>query len=390
MIEVLPWFLGLLVVLVVSLALWLVFRRRRPAETEDDYTKALELWLAGDLEGARNRFRAAIDKEPQAVDPYLQLGNLLRQTGDPRRAAVLHRGLTVRQDIPRRKRVSIALSLAEDLLTMQQWQEAAKVLDTLGTVGSTSTRYWRARFNQWIGMEKPTEAARILNAAHRAVAGPQAETFREQFGLFLADRALVEARAGNSSVARRLLKEIPGESGATAKSNYVRALLAAHDGDTQAAVAAATSGLLETPEEMLLFLPTLQEALLQSGHFERSLPILEAACQAESAPPELWLALALLYDKLGRREDAISLLEHKKGDPGLTPNVAAPYLKVLSKEQPHSEFARVWRSLHLPTTATVVWRCSKCGNRLADVRWFCPACHGFDSYQVDRRRKGSA
>jgi lipopolysaccharide biosynthesis regulator YciM len=144
---------------------------------------------------------------------------------------------------------------------------------------------------------------------------------------------------------------------------------------------------METPEEMVLFLPTLQEALLQSGHFARSLPILESACQAETAPPELWLSLALLYDKLGRREDAIGMLEQKRKDPRLTPNVAAPLLKLISEESPDHDFARVWRSLHMPTTATVQWRCNKCSTQRSDVRWFCPVCQGFDTYRVDRRRE---
>jgi lipopolysaccharide biosynthesis regulator YciM len=382
-----PWFFGVLVVAVVALALWLVFRRRQPPEAEDDYTKALELWLAGDLTGARGLFRAAIAKDPQAVDPYLQLGNLLRQTGDPKRAAVLHRGLTVRQDIAPRKRISIALSLAEDLLAMQHWQEAAEVLDSLGAAGAASTRYWRARFAQWVGMENHNAAASTLKSAYHAEKGSQADLFRTEYGFYLADRALIEARAGNGSAARRLLKEIPATGPAAAKSTYVQALLAAQEGDASAAITAAASGLMETPEEMVLFLPTLQEALLQSGHYARSLPILETACQAETSPPELWLSLALLYDKLGRREDAIGLLELKQNDPRLTPNVAAPLLKLLSKDSPDPDFVRVWRTLHQSATAAVSWRCRKCGTRQVDVRWFCPVCHGFDTYRVDRRRE---
>ncbi len=390
MTDPITWISGILVVIVVALALWLVFQRRRPAIPEDDYTKALELWLAGDLDGARSRFRSAIAKNPSVVDPYLQLGNLLRQTGDPRRAALLHRSLTVRRDIPRTQRVSIALSLAEDLLTLKQWQEAGEVLDTMKSLATTAARYWRARFTQWVGLGDAAEAARTLRLAAQACPAPDGPAFREWFGFYQADRALVEARAGNGAEARKLLREIPPESRAAAKSNYLRALLAAQEGDTQKAVATATTGLIEAPEEMVLFLPTLQKALLESGHFTRSLPILESACQSETAPPELWMALALLYEKLDRRDDAIGLLELKQPDQRLTPNIAAPYLKLLAAEEPHTAFARVWQGLHLPTPAMLQWRCARCGAKQTGVRWFCPACHGFDTYTVDRRREVTA
>jgi len=260
----------------------------------------------------------------------------------------------------------------------------------LKSLATNSARYWRARFAQWVGLQNAVEAARSLRMAAQACPAPEGPAFLEQFGLYQADRALVHARDGDSTEAHKLLKEIPRQSRAAAKSKYLHALLAAQEGDTQKAVSIATTGLIEAPEEMVLFLPALQEALLESGHFTRSLPILESACQSDTAPPELWMALALLYEKLGRREDAIGLLELKRNDPRLTPNIAAPYLKLLATEESHTAFARVWRGLHLPTPAMLQWRCTRCGVKQSGVRWFCPTCHGFDTYTVDRRREVTA
>ncbi len=388
--ELMPWLYGVLVVAVAALALWIVFRRRRPMVREDDYTKALELWLAGDLDGSRDRFRLAIDKDPHTIDPYLQLGDLLRQTGEARRAAILHRGLTVRRDVPRQKRVSITLSLAEDLLATKNWREVGEVLDTLKTVAATSARYWRARFDQCVGMANEQEAAQALRAAAHMCEDPSARIFSEQYAFFQADRALCSARENRAGEAKRLLKDIPSESPATAKANFVRALLAAQDGDAELAISLTTEGLIGTPEEIALFLPTLQEALLDSGRFARSLPILESACQTESAPPSMWIALALLYEKLGRREDAITLLVRKARDPRLTPNAAAPFLRLLAAEQADSDFGRVWGALSLPSTANSEWTCTSCGTNRMDIRWFCPVCHSFNSYTVDRRREETA
>jgi len=378
--ELIPWFFGLLVLVGAAIALWFLFRRRRALVPEDHYTQGLELWLAGDLPAARTALRQAIEVDPGGIDPYLQLGNLLRLTGDAKRAAVLHRNLTARRDIPREKRVSIALSLAEDLLVMQRWLEARSVLDSLKSLATTSPRYWRARFAQWLGLQNEEEAAGALRSAGKSCPETEGTVFRQQFALFQADRALRSCRDGAGGEAKRLLRDVPAEGPTAAKATFIRALVAAQAGDAEQALEVAGAGLLDTPAEMAVFLPALQAVLLESGHFTRTLPILERACQAESAPASLWISLALLYEKLGRREDAIDLLTSKADDPGLTPDTAAPFLKILAAEQAGTDLGRLWRTLHLPAAGGTRWRCRSCGEFRPDVHWFCPACHGFDTF----------
>jgi lipopolysaccharide biosynthesis regulator YciM len=379
--SVSSWLFVVLVLAAAALALIIVFRRRRAKVPEDDYTQALEKWLAGDLAGARKALRAAIDHDPSSVDPYLQLGNLLRKQGDAQRAAVIHRGLTVRGDIPATKRLSISLALADDLLALSQWSEAKSVLDSLEAVAGHSARFWRARFAQCLGLRDEAAAARALHTAAARMSGPEKEIFRRQSGLFQLDRALHLTRAGETDAAKRLLKDVPPLPELAAKTTFVRALIAAQIGDIPKAIKIATEGLMDAPQEMALFLPALQQALLESGHYERSIPILESACQSENAPASLWIALALLYEKMDEREKAVRLLEDKAQDPRLTPDVAAPLLKLLAGENRTSPWGRIWQTLHLPAT-TKIWRCLVCGHVQEDVRWFCPACHSFDSHQA--------
>jgi lipopolysaccharide biosynthesis regulator YciM len=374
-----PWlFIGLLVLGAV-LGLLLVFPRRQARVQEDAYTQGLEQWLAGDLKKAQTSFRKAIELDPGAVDPYLQLGNLLRLGGDAKRAAVLHRGLTVRNDVPPGKRVSISLALADDLIQMQHWAEAKGVLDSLEPLAAGLPRFWRARFAHCLGAGDEPAASRALQSATTRCGQPNAQMFRDQHVLFQLDRALRFCRVEKPGEAKRLLKELPRDGRHSAKVAFVRALIAAQTESAEEAVATATRGLVDAPEAMELFLPALQQALLSSGHYERSIPILETASRAETAPASLWIALALLYEKLGEREKGIALLEDKAGDPRLTPNVAAPLLKLLAMEDRHSAWARIWRTLHLPASLRH-WQCQSCGSKQADVRWFCPACHSFDSF----------
>jgi lipopolysaccharide biosynthesis regulator YciM len=96
------------------------------------------------------------------------------------------------------------------------------------------------------------------------------------------------------------------------------------------------------------------------------------------------MALARLYEKLDRREDAIRLLATKRGDPRLTPDAAAPYLRLLTAEEPTAAFSRVWNLLGDPD-AHHGYRCRQCGHREPELRWFCPDCLSPDSFGPDRR-----
>jgi lipopolysaccharide biosynthesis regulator YciM len=378
--EIVPWFLGVLVLAAVVLTVVSLFRRRDRSLPEDHYTRGLELWLAGDLAGAARLLKRAVEGNPDAVDPYLQLGNLLRQQGDARRAAVLHRGLTVRRDIPRQMRVSITLALAEDLVALRQWREVREVLDSVEPLAQRLPRYWEARLAMWLGLGDPGAAARALGSAARQCTAAAADDFARRHAAFCLDQALLEAREGEAAQARRWLKEAGGHPEDAARALYVRGILARKGDDPDRTVALAAEGLENHPEHGALFLPLLQQTLLESGRFERTIGILQEACRTATAPPSLWIALALLYWKMDRREEALALLEGKAPEGRLTPDAAAPLLRILIKEQGSPELRQLWSTLTAPAIAQG-WRCVDCGAAATQVRWFCPACHSHAGYR---------
>ena len=139
---------------------------------------------------------------------------------------------------------------------------------------------------------------------------------------------------------------------------------------------AVTASTLTT---LAVFLPVLQDVLLRSGQYARTIPILERACQSENAPPSLWIDLALLYEKLGEREKALRFLESKAGRGNFTPNAAAPLLRLLAIDAPASDLTEVWNMLNMPAPARG-WACGKCGRLENGIRWFCPGCLRFNTF----------
>ena len=374
------------VVAVVGILLWRSLRSPGARTGDDGYQQALELWVAGEREEAVRMLTAVVKANPTSVDPFLTLGNLLRRRGDFSRAAVLHRGLTLRPELPRPKKLAVGLALAEDLVALERWDEAREVLDTVMKDATGRASYWKVRFAQWQGQGNLPEAARTLKAAPRFVPERERPWFVAAYAAFQLDRALAHAAAGEAAEARARLKDVEKIPGAVNRAALVRAVLAAVSDDAHEAVTVASEELLDTPEELSIFLPLLQEVLLRTGQYARTIPILERACQAENAPPSLWISLALLYEKLDERGKALRLLEAKAGRPAFTPDAAEPYLRVLMREAGGTDAARVWAMLSRPTRPGS-WTCSACGRREESVRWFCETCRAFDSFNRDRRSR---
>lgn len=378
--ALLPWLVGLIAVGAVGWVLWRNYRERDVQPRPDDYLHALELWIEGELGEAEKLLHRVVHADPHAVEPFLYLGNLLRLRGDAERAAVLHRGLTVRPQLTLNQKILAGLSLAEDLNALGRWDESGQVLDTLLRGATGRSRYWRARFAQRHGQGHLPEAARTLMHAPRHVPERDSAWFRSAYASYQLDRALRHALAGEAGDARARLKDVRQIPGAESRVALVQAILAAVANDAAGAVTVASEQLLHNPTELGIFLPLLEEVLLQSGQYARTIPILERACQAEDAPASLWVDLAMLYEKLDQREKALRLLESKAHRPRFTPDAAAPYLKMLMAEVPGSDVARVWGLLARPRAADV-WGCAACGRQSDHIRWFCPGCGTFDSYR---------
>jgi lipopolysaccharide biosynthesis regulator YciM len=370
------------VVVVAVGSLYLVFRRPPRRPREDRYSQALELWLAGDRTGAAELLRRLVADDPDAVDPYLQLGILLRELGDPARAAVIHRSLTVRPGLTREKRITVGLALADDLAALARWQEVETVLDELAPVAGQLPRFVWLRFAAFYERGDLPEAARTLKRESRRRDGQDRALFEQAYAAFQLDRALQHARAGETGAAQARLRDVDRLPAAKPRAAFVRALLAARNGDATAAGEAVTTGLLAAPEELTLYWTDLQEVLLETGQYDRTIPILESACRESAAPPNLWVALALLYEKLGRREQGVRLLAGKAGDPRLTPDVAAPFLRLLVADRDGESLRAVWAALAMPESRMRRrrWVCGSCGRDEAAVRWFCPECRSFAGY----------
>ncbi len=359
-------------VAVGALLLW-ALRVKSPATVDDLYLEALEAWSAGDLQLAEENLRKSVAADPQGVDSFLKLGDLLRLRGRPDKASALHRGLIARADLPANRRVQAGLSLAEDMLAMTRYHEAGQVLDTLVRHAGASARYWQARFVQWAGLGDAREAAKALKFAGDHLPDGEAGTFRESYGYYQLDRAFAAALDHEHSTAAALCKNIPAGSTAAGLEPLVRAVIRVGKGDTDGAMNIAASSLADQPQALLAFQAVLRPALLEQGQFTRAIPLLERIVQQQEVPVPLVMELALLYEKTGRLEQAIDLLVSQKDRRDLTCGSGSALLNILIRQRGDADLRRLWDAFHHPE-AGAGWYCPACGARRERCGWFCPSC----------------
>lgn len=385
-----PWLLGAVLLSGAAVALWVALRRpsERPASREG-HADALMHWLDGRLEDARDVLRAHVQRFPDADEAYLHLGILYRLTGDPGRATALHRSLAVRPGLSQERRVAVGLELAADLIDLARWQEAGEVLAQLATHARHQARWYRLRFAAAVGRDHLADAVQSLREGEKRLGEADAGRLRALRAAWLTDRALMLVRDGRDREAREAVSHARGLEEATGRVYLIRALLAAHAGDPDGVVRSIEKGLASHPLDMAPALPSIEGLLAEAGHFLRVVPILEEACRRDDSPPSLWIALARLYEKLDRRDDSLRLLAGKRGDPRLTPDNAAPYLRLLTAGHADAPFTRVWNLLTDPLRDRC-FVCEGCGRVESDIRWFCPDCGRADGFVPRAERPATA
>lgn len=374
-----PWLAGSAVAAMAVVALWLTLRQPKTDHIDDLRNKALDLWLAGDHVGARDALREYVNHHPHDTEAYFQLAALMRLTGEPGRAAALHQSLAVRRDLAPWRRLASGLGLAEGFMDLKRYEDAEAALDEVAELAAGDVRWYRLRFAAAVRRGSPETAADVLRSGEKRLAAEPAAELKILRAAWLTDRALQLVHDGELAGARKLLGKARGLEPAAGRVLLVRAILAAAEKDADQAVRAVSEGLASYPQEMAPAMRLLEGVLLDTGRFTRVIPILEAACRDEAAPAALWTALARLYEKLDRRDDAMRLLAGKRGDQRLTPDAVAPYLRLLTAEAPDAAFSRVWNLLHDPTREHG-YRCRACGRQEQSLRWFCDGCLAPDSF----------
>ena len=108
------------------------------------YTEALNMLVRGDSQNAIRLLRDVVKQDTNHLDAYLQLGDILRDEGNPQNAIKIHQSLTVRPGLDDKLQIQIHQSLAKDYLSLNEISLAKKEAEMILNIDKKE--FWATEF----------------------------------------------------------------------------------------------------------------------------------------------------------------------------------------------------------------------------------------------------
>ncbi|KPJ53040.1 hypothetical protein AMJ39_06130 [candidate division TA06 bacterium DG_24] len=375
------WFIvaGCIAVIAILVIIWSVRSWGARGERRvSAYVDALHRLLDGDEKMAMERLKVAVQQEPNNVDAYLRLGDLLRSRGHLERALQLHHHLTVRRGLPPSQERAIWRSVARDYIGLNRPQKAIAVLTEL-----------TSRFDR-----DDIEAHEMLLGLYEGERRWD-EAFREQQKILQAKRQKSPHRLAlyHAYVAR---EELADENLEAAERNCkkalridrrcVSALLCLGDvqyrqGEVKEAVRTWCRIVKEVPELAHVTFRRLEQAYFERGKFGEIIEVYDALLAKDSRNVRALLAKAKIHERKGEEEEAFEALRRVLE---IEPNSRAAlvallelYIKVGDIRAAVTQAHSLVELLHAQADS---FRCSSCGYRTTEALWRCPNCRQWETF----------
>jgi lipopolysaccharide biosynthesis regulator YciM len=129
----------LLVLIFGAVSFYYVYERlfmKTQKQDSNQYVAALRDLLDGKQEAAFSKLRQVVTENPNNIDAYIRLGQILRENNKPDRALQVHKDLTLRSDLTRQEKIEILYQLASDYIALSELKTAEEALTELISIDS--------------------------------------------------------------------------------------------------------------------------------------------------------------------------------------------------------------------------------------------------------------
>ncbi|RMG14961.1 MAG: tetratricopeptide repeat protein [Deltaproteobacteria bacterium] len=369
-------------------AILLLWRRRRarrgPVNETQAYLKGVYYLLSDNPDAAIEELTRVVQVNTEAVDTYFALGALFRRKGEVDRAIRIHQNLLLRPGLPASARSQARYELALDYRKAGLLPQARKTLHELFEAAPPP----RERLAEALALLRDIEmesgdcqaAVDAQKRRMRVIDGDE----RPILAHLLAAAARAELEAGRADEAKSMAKEALKHD-----PDSVDALLALGEtlvraGDPKGAERYFDAALERMPEAISLAWQALCDLFYSRGEFEAMSAWLRGKVHAFPQVPQLRLALAKHLRSRGLTDAALEELKVALDlDPGF--HEARRELGRLLLEEDMSQELRAQFGAVLDAMGErSAFVCEVCGHGVERLRWRCPRCGAWDSFQ----RKG--
>ncbi|MDP6670135.1 MAG: tetratricopeptide repeat protein, partial [Candidatus Krumholzibacteria bacterium] len=315
----------------------------------------------------------AVQSGQGGVDAFLRLGDLYRSQGQFKKAIHIHRSLEIRRDAHDQDRARILASLADDYLAANRWDEALGQLEELRRLDSRDPSIARRMSQVFLHKMELEKAQAELRKAHRL----EGEDQTDEMAILLTEGARQKIHDQQWKEGRKALQEALKLNPACIPALRLSADLFHQEGKDQEAADEIQTMALTATQGSEHDYPKMEKLFFDLGRFHEIQFVYQ---EVLSKDPGFWparFALAAILDKRGSREDAIRLLDSNLNSHSIDAVKASRILLEWDKPELAMQWLEKWNSSGpLPS----LYRCRNCGSRHSGPRWYCPACHGFNSY----------
>jgi lipopolysaccharide biosynthesis regulator YciM len=368
----------LCVVAVIFHRVWVsISAKRRRDAGNSPYVEGLSSLLDGDYSSALGFLRRAVRERPQDVDPYLRLGDVLRETGETKRATQIHRELTVRPSMPKKALARIFLSLARDYVRARRLDRAAAAYEHVLEMEPRSEHAMNELLDVYEEMHEWDKAYLLRRNASKIK--------RIDDTRFL---ALYKAYVGKSYLDREDLDKAESSLKDALKidSECAAAYLYLGDvyyskGDIDSAISSWRRIVTVFPDIAYITFRRLEKAFYEKGKFEKIVDLYDAVLERNPGDVRTLMTLASIHRRKGNLDDALRLcqtaLEFDPGSRRVKQALARLYYEKGDTEKSLKAMVEAFNGFSADEEH---YRCAKCDYRSNEVLWRCPRCKEWETF----------
>jgi lipopolysaccharide biosynthesis regulator YciM len=381
----LPWIgLGLLLVLVVLLIIYRerLLNRENPIP-RDHHMSALEALADGDEKVALGELQHAIQNGQGGVDAYLRLAEIYRAHGQLKKATQLHRSLAANQGWSESVRRRILRGLSEDYLQAGRWEEALQNLESLRKIDGRDASVMRRISQVHLRKGDGDKALSSLKRAHRL----EEKERPDELAILLAELAKQQIGDQKWGEARKSLQEAMKYDPQSLSALRQSIDLYVHEGKEQEAADEIQKLAMTGESGSETIYEAMEKHFFDLGRFHEIQFVYQ---EVISKSPSFWparFALGSILDKRGRRDEAVKLMDLSQPADDAEAAMAAARLLAWGEPNLASQWLERWSGDAIKRQQN--FRCRHCGSVYHRSRYYCPACHGFKSYEPIRNESSA-
>jgi lipopolysaccharide biosynthesis regulator YciM len=369
------------IVVIFLFVVTLLLRRNKNTRTRppDPYVEALKKLIGHDLGAAYSLLQQAVKRGNAPTDAYIKLGELLRENGEVVKALQIHQSLTVKTNLTRDEKAELFKNIALDYSQLGKPARAAGILESaIKTSHFKQAEMISLLAGQYHKLGQTDKAFDTLRELKRLD-----QINDRELALYLASAGENSLAAEDVKTARKYLQKALKLDPDCPTALFVLGDLEAKNGRGEEAIGLWKKTALASEDLAGPALEHLQKILFNEGKFgeleQINLDILARRAGDEAAS----LALAQFYQKQGREDDALQLLEEFTAGNQDSMGATVLLTSLYSKRGDHETLESFLNQAINRDITDRGFVCSSCNHKNMVMRWHCPECNSFDSFNSD-------